>query len=200
MHRCSSASRTCRASLSTSEWTATLRMPSSLQARMTRTAISLRLATRIFLNTHQPFRGRLGRRRVGRSGGAPGSGNGHGHLERRGRRGCAFAPQPDSEPIALDLEVADARILEHRDQVLQECGIHQGVRTRLGLRRGGLPGGFGGVAFHQARSTYSRVRVSTLTITPSSRYSGTLTVAPLSRIADFEPPEAVSPRTPGSVF
>src|SRR5437867_2972299 len=151
-------------------------------------------------HSDQAFRGRLGGRRVRRSDREPGSWNGHGHLDRWGRHAGPFAPQADPEPIALDLKVADARVLEHRDQVLQELGVHQGVWTRLGLRRGGLLGGFGGVAFHQARSTYSRVRVSTLTTTPASMYSGTLMVAPLSRIAGFEPPEAVSPRTPGSVF
>src|SRR5258706_12959919 len=46
----SSASFTWRLSLSGSEWTATVLMPISLQARMIRTAISPRLAIRIFLN------------------------------------------------------------------------------------------------------------------------------------------------------
>ena len=50
MHTASSAKRTCSASASASEWTATVRMPSSRQARMTRRAISPRLAMRIFLN------------------------------------------------------------------------------------------------------------------------------------------------------
>src|ERR1700712_964343 len=48
MHTLSSASRTCIASASAVECTATQAMPSSLQARRTRRAISPRLAMRIF--------------------------------------------------------------------------------------------------------------------------------------------------------
>ena len=51
MHTASSAKRTWRASASAVECTATVRMPSSRQARMIRSAISPRLAMRIFLNT-----------------------------------------------------------------------------------------------------------------------------------------------------
>src|SRR5213594_1969531 len=50
MQTSSSANLTCRESLSTSEWTATVRIPSSLQAQMILRAISPRLAMRIFLN------------------------------------------------------------------------------------------------------------------------------------------------------
>src|SRR5512136_1823307 len=50
MHTASSAKRTCRASASAWEWTATVGMPSSRQARMMRIAISPRLATRTFWN------------------------------------------------------------------------------------------------------------------------------------------------------
>src|SRR3954471_1300301 len=50
MHTLSSASRTCMASASAVECTATVGMPSSLQARSTRSAISPRLAMRIFSN------------------------------------------------------------------------------------------------------------------------------------------------------
>src|ERR1700741_5606457 len=53
MHTLSSAKRTCMASASAVEWTATVRMPSSLAARSTRRAISPRLAIRIFWN--MPF-------------------------------------------------------------------------------------------------------------------------------------------------
>src|SRR5262247_3098922 len=51
MHTLSSASRTCMASASAVECTATVAMPSSLQARSTRSAISPRFAIRIFSNT-----------------------------------------------------------------------------------------------------------------------------------------------------
>src|SRR5689334_2036340 len=47
MQTLSSARRTCMASASAVEWTATVAMPSSLQARRTRRAISPRLAMRI---------------------------------------------------------------------------------------------------------------------------------------------------------
>src|SRR6185503_7122299 len=50
MQTLSSASRTCMASASAVECTATVGMPSSLQARSTRSAISPRLAIRIFSN------------------------------------------------------------------------------------------------------------------------------------------------------
>src|SRR5262245_60377191 len=50
MHTLSSARRTCMASASAVECTATVAMPSSLQARSTRKAISPRLAIRILSN------------------------------------------------------------------------------------------------------------------------------------------------------
>src|SRR6476469_2046801 len=50
MHTLSSASRTCMASSSAVECTATVWMPSSRQARITRRAISPRLAMRILSN------------------------------------------------------------------------------------------------------------------------------------------------------
>src|SRR4051794_34247068 len=51
MHTRSSARRACKASRSVVEQTATVAMPSSRQARSTRSAISPRLAIRIFRNT-----------------------------------------------------------------------------------------------------------------------------------------------------
>src|SRR3954465_10077138 len=50
MQMSSSAKRTCSACSSASEYTATVLIPSSRQAWMTRSAISPRLAIRIFLN------------------------------------------------------------------------------------------------------------------------------------------------------
>src|SRR5580704_10578661 len=50
MQTLSSASRTCMASASAVEWTATVKMPISWQARWMRSAISPRLAMRIFWN------------------------------------------------------------------------------------------------------------------------------------------------------
>src|SRR3569832_992528 len=54
MQTASSAIATWRDSRSASEYTATVLMPSSRQARITRTAISERLAIRIFLNKRPP--------------------------------------------------------------------------------------------------------------------------------------------------
>src|SRR5580700_2127204 len=51
MHTLSSASRTCMASASAVECTATVGMPRSLQARRMRSAISPRFAIKIFSNT-----------------------------------------------------------------------------------------------------------------------------------------------------
>src|SRR5581483_12067200 len=50
------------------------------------------------------------------------------------------------------------------------------------------------------RPRYSPVRVSTFTTSPSFRKSGTWTTAPVSSVAGFVPPSAVSPRIPGSVL
>src|SRR5437867_731973 len=64
MHTSSSAKRTCRHSRSASEYTATVWMPSSLHARITRRAISPRFAMRTFLNIRASGRCRpLPRRR-----------------------------------------------------------------------------------------------------------------------------------------
>src|ERR1700690_2875938 len=54
MQTLSSARRTCMASASAVECTATVAMPSSLQARSTRSAISPRLAIRILSNIQTP--------------------------------------------------------------------------------------------------------------------------------------------------
>src|SRR6202051_2978291 len=55
MQTLSSARRTCMASSSAVECTATVGMPSSLQARSTRSAISPRLAIRILSNIEEPL-------------------------------------------------------------------------------------------------------------------------------------------------
>src|SRR5262249_50664071 len=55
MARASSASRTCSAGRSHSEYTAMVRMPISRHARMMRTAISPRLAMRILFNGARAF-------------------------------------------------------------------------------------------------------------------------------------------------
>src|SRR4051794_39296185 len=58
MQTSSSANRTCSDSRSASEYTATVCTPSSRHARMTRSAISPRLAISTFLNTGAPCDGR----------------------------------------------------------------------------------------------------------------------------------------------
>src|ERR1700693_5430913 len=55
MQTLSSASRTCIAWASASEWMATVEIPISLHARWMRSAISPRLAMRIFSNTELPL-------------------------------------------------------------------------------------------------------------------------------------------------
>src|SRR5206468_5333040 len=109
-------------------------------------------------------------------------------------------PQPDPQPLTFHLKIGDACGLENINQFLQQRRIDQSIRPRPCGYFPALPGRLVSAAFHQARSTYSRVRLSTFTTTPSSRYSGTLIVAPLSMIAGLEPPDAVSARTPGPVF
>src|SRR6266436_1673219 len=54
MHTAWSAKRTCRLSRSACEYTATVLIPRSLQAQITRSAISPRLAISIFLNMPAP--------------------------------------------------------------------------------------------------------------------------------------------------
>src|SRR5687768_14296833 len=56
MHTSSSAKRTCSDSRSASEYTATVWIPSSRQARITRSAISPRFAIRTFLNIQGRYR------------------------------------------------------------------------------------------------------------------------------------------------
>ena len=52
-----------------------------------------------------------------------------------------------------------------------------------------------------ARDMYAPERVSTFTRSPMLTNSGTWMVAPVSSVAGLlPPPEAVSPRTPGSVW
>src|SRR5438132_4845072 len=124
----------------------------------------------------------------------------NGHFPDGRRPGGILLPQSDPQPLTFHFKIGDARGLENINQFLQQLRIDESIRPRPCGNFPALPGRLGSATFHQARSTYSRVRLSTFTTTPSSRYRGTLIVAPLSRIAGFEPPDAVSPRTPGSVF
>src|SRR5579872_2236663 len=64
MHTLSSARRTCMASASAVEWTATLAMPSSLHARRMRNAISPRLAMRILSNMKSQANSEVANRRT----------------------------------------------------------------------------------------------------------------------------------------
>src|SRR2546427_134352 len=119
-----------------------------------------------------------------------GGGGRHGLLCRR-RRGPLNA-DPDLAPRHLDL--GQPELLERRAQ-LADQGDH-GLSARVGAVA---------LASHQAlaaatRPRYSPVRVSTFTMSPSLRKSGTKTTAPVSSVAGFVPPCAVSPRTPGSVL
>src|SRR5580700_7362799 len=69
-------------------------------------------------------------------------------------------------------------------------GTAQCAHLRVPERRG---------AYCLAREMYSPVRVSMRSTSPSLMKSGTRTTAPVSSFADFWPPVAVSPRSPGSV-
>src|SRR2546428_3615639 len=119
-----------------------------------------------------------------------GGGGRQGLLRRRGRG--PLNADPDLAPRHLDL--GQPELLERRAQ-LADQGDH-GLSARVGAVA---------LASHQAlaaatRPRYSPVRVSTFTMSPSLRKSGTKTTAPVSSVAGFVPPCAVSPRTPGSVL
>src|SRR5690606_7775942 len=64
MQTLSSARRTCMASASAVEWTAAVAMPSSLQARCTRRAISPRLAIRTLSNMARSVAGNRSRQQI----------------------------------------------------------------------------------------------------------------------------------------
>src|SRR5690242_19447937 len=96
--------------------------------------------------------------------------------------------------------------LHQIDQILDllrlRCGILRAFRPGEGARQHDGRAGCAAFAWvlsaHRTRSTYALVRVSIFITVPTSRYSGTLIVAPVSTTAGLVPPEAVSPRTPGS--
>src|SRR4051795_12668965 len=105
MHTSSSAKRTCRLSRSASLYTATVRIPSSLQARITRRAISPRLAINTFRNTSGPGHGKgfgralphflLARRHAGDAEG-----------ELAGVRRVVHRPLVADPPLAVEVEQA----------------------------------------------------------------------------------------------
>src|SRR6185437_565688 len=102
MHTSSSANRTCSDSRSASEYTATAWMPSSWQARITRIAISPRLAIRTFLNMRARDRSEGGERSCAVS-----------------AAGVLFESRPRIVARALDAlraqgELARVRRVEHR--------------------------------------------------------------------------------------
>src|SRR5262245_22776122 len=99
---------------------------------------------------------------------------------------------PHARPPQGHLDLGEAELGEQRPELAGQLG-------HGALVRGGCP-----FAGHQpadaTRPRYSPVRVSTFTTSPSLRNSGTCTTEPVSRVAGFVPPCAVSPRTPGSVL
>src|SRR5690606_11499839 len=89
-------------------------------------------------------------------------------------------PQLDGELVLARLQgqLVDLGVLDHVEQAPYVLYLHAA----------------------QALPRYSPERVSTRTTSPCSMNSGTLTVAPDSSSAGLEPPETVSPLTPGSVL
>src|SRR5690242_870964 len=110
--------------------------------------------------------------------------------DRRGRWARALHTQARARRLDLDLREPKLR----RDGGETSRELDEPVVT-AGRGRG-RPGHQPAAA---TRPRYSPVRVSTFTTSPSFRKSGTCTTAPVSSVAGFVPPWAVSPRTPGSV-
>src|SRR5262245_34204539 len=119
-------------------------------------------------------------------------------LDARSRRGhrAPLAHHADAGAPLLDSQLGEVVL----DRELNQLG-HGGPRR---VRRGNLPAGLAGChGRYRAAATrprYSPLRVSTLITSPSLRKSGTCTTAPVSSVAGLEPPDAVSPRMPGSVL
>src|ERR1700730_117538 len=132
--------------------------------------------------------GGLGPRRRGgggRGGGPPAPGA-------PARRGGVLPDDADAEARRFHLDLGE--VVAHRElDDLVEGDAPGSVRAASRSPGGHQPA----VA---TRPRYSPLRVSTFTTSPSLRNRGTWTTAPVSRVAGFEPPEAVSPRIPGSVL
>src|SRR5436309_116989 len=112
MQTLSSASRTCMASASAVECTATVAIPSSLQARSTRSAISPRLAIRILSNIYSIIN--HGRRR--RDGGDRRHMGAHAreYLHHR------LARDAHAHALALHLDLAEAGLVEQLRQLADQ--------------------------------------------------------------------------------
>src|SRR5215213_3542292 len=106
MHTSSSAKRTCRLSRSASEYTATVRIPSSRQARMTRRAISPRLAINTFRNTYASDPSLEGFRRAGPHFLLAGRDAGDAERELGGVRRVVHGPVVADPPLAVQLQEA----------------------------------------------------------------------------------------------
>src|SRR3954466_12261353 len=112
------------------------------------------------------------------------------------------------------LRVASDQLVEVGGVVLRRVGQRAGELRGVALEDvvellpgdGVLVEGEGGAAAlvrpaAHARDMYSPVAVWTFTRSPMFTNSGTCTVAPVSSVAGLlPPPDAVSPRTPGSVW
>src|SRR5713101_5804804 len=108
------------------------------------------------------------------------------------RHGGVLPDDADTEARRLHLDLGE--VVAHRElDDLVEGDAPGSVRAASRSPSGHQPA----VA---TRPRYSPLRVSTFTTSPGLRNRGTWTTAPVSRVAGFEPPEAVSPRIPGSVL
>src|SRR5262245_33627162 len=121
----------------------------------------------------------------------------HGRRQDRRRRRGTAALQTHTDLARRHLELGQTELRQQGSEAPHE--VDRRVLAS-GLARAGLSAS----PRHQApavatRPRYSPVRVSTFTTSPSLRNSGTWTTAPVSSVAGFVPPWAVSPRTPGSV-
>src|SRR5581483_4196737 len=147
---------------------------------------------RLRVGSRRPVEGadqrRLDRQEVG-LGGRGGRREGAGARDRRRagrRRGGSGCPVRDPGR-RLPAEA-------HPDALALELHLRQAVLAEEVGQAAELP-----VVHRQARSMYAPVRVSIRRTSPSSMNRGTWTTAPVSSVAGFEPPDAVSPRRPGSV-
>ena len=111
--------------------------------------------------------------------------------------------------VAVDLRVellgvvggrVRERARERRGVALEEVVERPAGQVVLVEREDGRAALVGAGRLAHARDMYEPERVSTLTRSPMFTNSGTFTIAPVSSVAGLlPPPDAVSPRTPGSV-
>src|SRR5699024_9144277 len=101
-----------------------------------------------------------------------------------------------TDPLPDELHrvgIPQTRLVKELDSTFASVATSDGAATLAPVRAGVL-----GTQF-DARPRYRPSRVSTLTVSPVSRNSGTCNSAPVCNVADFVPPVERSPCTPGPV-